>query len=347
MDEPMSNFLGVKLPIIQAPMAGVQGSDLTIAVCKAGGLGSLPCAMLSPEMIVSEIKAIKAAVSSPFNLNFFCHQMPDYSQVRHDQWQRVLKPYFDELTISCKNQPYAASRQPFNHLIADLIEPFKPEVVSFHFGLPDDELLSRVKGWGTKVLSSATTVKEALWLEAKGVDAVIAQGVEAGGHRGMFLTDDVTTQLGLFSLLPQLTARLNIPVIAAGGIANPRGVASALSMGASAVQIGTTYLLCPEANTTPLHRNALKSEAAQHTALTNIFSGRPARGIVNRVMRELGYITPDAPSFPYAGIEITQLKLAAEAVNSTDFTSLWCGQNASGCQEISAYELTRWLTGAA
>ncbi len=189
MDEPMSNFLGVKLPIIQAPMAGVQGSDLTIAVCKAGGLGSLPCAMLSPEMIVSEIKAIKAAVSSPFNLNFFCHQMPDYSQVRHDQWQRVLKPYFDELTISCKNQPYAASRQPFNHLIADLIEPFKPEVVSFHFGLPDDELLSRVKGWGTKVLSSATTVKEALWLEAKGVDAVIAQGVEAGGHRGMFLTD--------------------------------------------------------------------------------------------------------------------------------------------------------------
>jgi nitronate monooxygenase len=219
--------------------------------------------------------------------------------------------------------------------------------VSFHFGLPDDELLSRVKGWGTKVLSSATTVKEALWLEAKGVDAVIAQGVEAGGHRGMFLTDDVTTQLGLFSLLPQLTARLNIPVIAAGGIANPSGVASALSMGASAVQIGTTYLLCPEANTTPLHRHALKSEAAQHTALTNIFSGRPARGIVNRVMRELGYITPDAPSFPYAGIEITQLKLAAEAVNSTDFTSLWCGQNASGCQEISAYELTRWLTGAA
>ncbi len=342
----VKNFLGTYLPIIQAPMAGVQGSELAIAVAKAGGLGSLPCAMLSAETMVTEIKAIKSAIDTPFNLNFFCHEMPDYSQPQHDQWQRSLAPYFAELGMQCINQPYAASRQPFNHLIADIIEPFSPEIISFHFGLPDDELLSRVKGWGTKVLSSATTLKEALWLEAKGVDAVIAQGVEAGGHRGMFLTDDVTTQLGLFALLPQFVAHLNIPVIAAGGIADRSGVESAMNLGASAVQIGTSYLLCPEVKTSLLHRDALKSDAAQHTALTNIFSGRPARGIVNRIMSELGYMTPDAPSFPYAGIEMTQLKLAAEALKSNDFTSLWCGQNASGCKEVSAYQLTRLLAGA-
>jgi len=161
-------------------------------------------------------------------------------------------------------------------------------VVSFHFGLPSAELLALVKTGGSKILSSATTVDEAQWLEAHGADAIIAQGLEAGGHRGNFLSDDLTIQVGTLALVPQIVQKVRIPVIAAGGIADSKGVAAAMTLGAAGVQVGTAYLLCAEATTSAVHRAALKSEAARHTALTNLFTGRPARGIVNRIMRELG-----------------------------------------------------------
>ncbi len=338
-----TGMLGIDLPIIQAPMAGVQDSALAIAVCKAGGLGSLPCGMLSIEKIISEIKIIKKATEKPFNLNFFCHEMPEYDEKQHAKWQTVLKPYFAELGMQCASQPSGASRIPFNHDIADAIEPFRPEIISFHFGLPEKSLLARVKGWGTKVLSTATTIQEALWLESNGVDGIIAQGVEAGGHRGMFLTSDITTQVGTLSLVPQIVDKVSVPVIATGGIADSHGVQAALTLGASAVQIGTAYLLCSEAKTSALHRAALKSTASEHTAITNLFSGKPARGIVNRVMKELGYLHPATPSFPYASIEITQLRTVAEVRNSDDFSPLWSGQNISGCKEISAFDLTKSL----
>jgi nitronate monooxygenase len=186
-------------------------------------------------------------------------------------------------------------------------------------------------------------VDEARWLEAQGVDAIIAQGVEAGGHRGMFLTDDLSTQVGLFSLLPQIARAVKLPVIAAGGIADAQGVAAAMALGAAGVQVGTAYLLCPEATTSALHRAALKSESARHTALTNLFTGRPARGIVNRVMRELGPISSAPPAFPLATAAILPLRAKAEAAGNTDFTSLWSGQNASGCRDIPAGALTREL----
>ena len=341
----IKDLLGTELPIIQAPMAGAQDSALTIAVSEAGGLGSLPCGMLSIDKMVSEIQLIKAATSKPYNLNFFCHQMPDYEQEKHNVWQKTLAKYFSELGIECKNSPNSATRMPFNHDVADAIEAFNPEFISFHFGLPDNDLLARIKGWGTRIVSTATTVKEALWLEAKGVDGIIAQGVEAGGHRGMFLTKDISTQIGTFALLPQIVKKVDLPVIATGGITDAEGVKASLLLGADAAQIGTAYLLADEAKTSELHRNALKSDAAEHTALTNIFSGRPARGIVNRVMADLENMCDQAPDFPHAAIEITQLRNKAESLGDAGFSPLWCGQNVSGCLSASAKSITQELAG--
>ncbi|CAG9297399.1 NAD(P)H-dependent flavin oxidoreductase [Celerinatantimonas diazotrophica] len=339
------DLLGTDLPIIQAPMAGVQGSSLAIAVSQAGGLGSLPCGMLSTDKIVSEIALIKASTRQPFNLNFFCHELRPYDAKRQKIWRSKLKPYFTELGLDMDVATGGASRVPFSHDIADAIEPFAPEFISFHFGLPDKDLLQRVMGWGTTVISSATTVEEAIWLESRGVHGIIAQGLEAGGHRGMFLSSNLSTQMGLISLVSQVVKRVNIPVIAAGGISDNNTVKACMQLGATAVQIGTAYLLCSEAQTSPIHRQALKSEKSLHTAVTNIFSGKPARGIVNRVMDELGYMSEFVPEYPYASIEMAQLRQGAEKQGIDDFSSLWCGQNTQGCQEISAKELTRQLAG--
>ena len=344
-NKDFKQLLGTELPIIQAPMAGVQGSALAVAVSEAGGLGSLPCAMLSPEQLIAEINRIKAATAKPVNFNFFCHEMPAFDEKKQAAWQVRLKPYFDELDIDSDSLPAGASRTPFNPTTADLLEAYKPEIISFHFGLPNKELMARIKGWGTKIISTATTLKEALWLEAKGVDAIIAQGLEAGGHRGMFLSADITTQVGLAALVPQIVSQVKVPVIAAGGLADAKGVQAALLLGATAVQVGTAYLLCNEANTSQLHRAALKSTQAEHTALTTIFTGKPARGIVNRAIKELGYISKEAPAFPYASIEMGKLRTAAEKNNSAEFSPLWAGQNPSGCKEISASELTKQLAG--
>ncbi len=339
----LRQLLGVGLPIIQAPMAGVQGSALAIAVSNAGGLGSLPCAMLGLDTMRNELAAITAQCNKPFNVNFFCHVPPLPNVEREGAWRGVLAPYYKEFGIDVDTIPSGPGRIPFGSEAADVLSEFKPAVVSFHFGLPSPVLVERVKGWGTKVLSSATTVEEALWLEAHGVDAIIAQGLEAGGHRGMFLSEDLSTQVGTFALVPQIVREVRLPVIAAGGIADAKGVASAIALGAVGVQLGTAYLLCPEATTSAVHRAALKSGAARHTALTNVFTGRPARGIVNRIMRELGPVSPTAPAFPLATSAIAPLRAKAEGRGSGDFSPLWSGQNASGCKEMPAAQLTREL----
>lgn len=343
----IAHLLGIDLPIIQAPMAGVQGSAMTVAVSNAGGLGSLACAMLSLEALQGELVRINAQTRKPFNLNFFCHTTPAAHAAAHAEaearWRAALAPYYAEFGIDPDEAPAGGGRTPFSSEVADLIEPFKPPVVSFHFGLPSAALLARVKSWGGKVLSSATTVEEAVWLEAHGVDAVIAQGLEAGGHRGMFLTDDLTTQIGTMALVPQLVRAVGIPVIAAGGIADAQGVAAAIALGAGGVQVGTAYMLCPEATTSPLHRSALKSRRALHTVLTNLLSGRPARGIANRLMTELGPLSAAPPAFPLAAAALAPLRAAAELLGRDDFSTLWSGQNASGCREIPAAELTRRL----
>ncbi len=339
----LQTLLGTDLPLIQAPMAGAQGAALAIAVSNAGGLGSLPCAMLTPDAMRRELDAIKAGTNKPYNVNFFCHVPPVPSDAREARWRATLAPYYAEFGIDAATIPAGPGRAPFTAEAADVLEAFKPAVVSFHFGLPSAALLARVRGWGAKILSSATTVDEALWLEAHGVDAVIAQGVEAGGHRGMFLSDDITTQMGTFALLPQIVRAVKVPVIAAGGIADAQGVAAAMALGAAGVQIGTAYLLCPEASTSAVHRAALTGNAARHTALTNLFTGRPARGIVNRFMRDLDCINAAAPAFPLATSAMLPLRTKAEAAGSGDFSPLWSGQNASGCRAVPAAQLTREL----
>jgi nitronate monooxygenase len=335
-------MFGTELPIIQAPMAGVQDSAMAIGVCNGGGVGSLPCAMLTADGIAKEIAAIRAHVQGPFNVNFFCHTQPEPDAERERRWRTLLSPYYAELGLE---PPGTAGpvRTPFDAAAAAVLEQLKPPIVSFHFGLPAEPLLQRVRATGARILASATTVEEARWLQSKGVDAIIAQGVEAGGHRGMFLSDDVTTQLGTIALVAQLVNVLSIPVIAAGGIADAGSVRAALALGAVAVQVGTAYLLCPEATTSGVHRAALSSESARHTALTNLFSGRPARGIVNRVMRELGPLREDIPRFPFASAAILPLRAAAEAQALGDFSPLWAGQNTTGCRAIPAAELTRKL----
>lgn len=339
----LQELFGTELPIIQAPMAGVQGSALAIAVSNAGGLGSLPCALLGLDEMRRELTALKTRTDKPFNVNFFCHTEPKPDDEREARWRAALVPFYREFGIDPDTIPAGPGRTPFSSEAADVLSEFKPAVVSFHFGLPSADLVARVKAWGAKVLSSATTVPEARWLEAHGVDAIIAQGYEAGGHRGMFLSDDLTTQVGTFALLPQIVQEVKVPVIAAGGIADARGVAAAMALGAAGVQVGTAYLLCPEATTSPLHRAALKSEEAGHTAITNLFTGRPARSIVNYIMKELGPMSSAVPPFPLATSAIAPLRAKAESRGSTDFTPLWSGQNASGCREISAALLTREL----
>ena len=341
----ISSLLGTELPLIQAPMAGVQGSALAIAVSRAGGLGSLPCAMLTPGAMRDELAAVRAQTDRPFNANFFCHTPPAPDAQREAAWRAALAPYYDELGLDITAVSAGPGRAPFSDEAADVLQAFRPAIVSFHFGLPSPQLLARVRAWGALVLSSATTVDEARWLEQQGVDAVIAQGLEAGGHRGIFIGDDLTTQLGSFALLPQIVKAVRCPVIAAGGIADAKGVAAALALGAAAVQVGTAYLLCPEATTSAVHRQALKSKQAQHTTLTNLFTGRPARGIVNRLMRELGPISDKAPAFPLATAAIAPLRAKAESQGSGDFSPLWAGQNTSGCVELPAAEVTRSLMG--
>ncbi len=341
----LQKLFGIELPIIQAPMAGVQGSALAVAVSNAGGLGSLPCAMLGPDAIRQELAAIRAKTTNPFNVNFFCHAQPEPSAEREAAWRAALSPYFAEYGIDSGAIAPGPGRLPFNAESADVLSEFRPTVVSFHFGLPASDLLERVRSWGAKILSSATTVDEARWLEAQGVDAVIAQGLEAGGHRGLFLTTDLSTQIGTFALVPQIVRAVRIPVIAAGGIGDAKGVAAAMALGAAGVQVGTAYLLCHEANTSAVHRAALKSDRARVTALTNLFTGRPARGIMNRIMRELGPISAVAPAFPLATSAIAPLRAKAEGLGNGDFSPLWAGQNATGCKEISAAALTRELAG--
>ncbi len=324
-------------------MAGVQGSALAAAVCNAGGLGSLPCATLGGEALRRELTTLAAHTSKPFNVNFFCHLPPAVDTVREAAWRQALQPYYQALGLSSDDIPGGPGRMPFDHAAADLLDEVRPRVVSFHFGLPTADLMARVRAMGSKIIASATTIDEARWLEARGVDAIIAQGLEAGGHRGHFLSHDLTVQMGTFALVPQMVRAVQTPIIAAGGIADAAGVAAAMSLGAAGVQVGTAYLLCPESTTSQVHRAALLSDRALHTAVTNVFSGRPARGIMNRLMQDLGAMSDLPPEFPLATNALAPLRKSAEAHGHGDFSPLWAGQNASQCRELGAAELTRQL----
>ena len=341
-DRRILDLLGIELPMLQAPMAGASGPAMAIAVANAGGLGALPCAMLSGEQVRDEIEAFRAACPGrPLNLNFFCHQPPAPDPDRAARWKQALKPYYQEVGADFEAPTPVSNRAPFDEQSCQLVEHLRPEVVSFHFGLPEPALQQRVKAAGAKVLSSATTVEEAVWLAAHGCDAIIAMGYEAGGHRGMFLSDDITSQIGTFALVPQIADAVRLPVIAAGGIGDHRGLVAALALGASAVQLGTAYLFCPEAKVSAAHRRALDSAPASDTALTNLFTGRPARGINNRIMRELGPMSDLAPRFPLAGGALMPLRAITDPQGNSDFSNLWSGQALRLGKAMPAEQLTR------
>jgi nitronate monooxygenase len=334
---------GIELPIIQAPMGGLAFSDMAVAVSQAGGLGSLGCALLSVEQARKELETIRRRTSRPINANFFCHQPPRDDRALQMNWRQRLDAYYVQLQVDDNNPISRSGLTPFSENMCDLVVEFHPEIVSFHFGLPDRNLLLRIREAGVKILSTATSVDEARWLEDRGCDAIIAQGFEAGGHRGMFMTEDVSTQIGTMALVPQVVDAVKVPVIAAGGIADARGIIAAFALGAAAVQIGTAYLHCAEAQIGPLYRQALKDAKDNETAITNVFTGRPARAIVNHLMRELGPMSDAVPDFPLAAATLAPLRAKAEMAGSTDFTPLLSGQAARLGRELPAAELTKRL----
>src|SRR5450830_1475971 len=347
MANRVTDLLGIEFPVIQAPMVAAALGDMVAAVAQAGGLGSLACPALDAQQIRAEMQLIRSLTDKPVNLNFFCHRQPEVDMAREMAWRAHLQPYYVELGIDPALPIPSSVRHPFGDEMCQVVEECRPGVVSFHFGVPSPELLARVKATGAVVLSSATTVAEAVWLEQHGCDAIIAQGWEAGGHRGMFLTDDIDAQVGTMALVPQIADAVKLPVIASGGIADARGVRAALVLGADAVQVGTAYLLCPESRISPAYRAALEATNDGQTRLTNVFTGRPARGIANRLLREVGPMSPLAPAFPLAGGASLLLKQKAEAQGSGDFSLLWSGQAARLAPALPAAELTRLLAAAA
>jgi nitronate monooxygenase len=342
-DRRFLDLVKIEHPIVLAPMAGSMDADLAIAVAQAGGLGSLPVGMLDEQKMRAQIARFRAATAKPINLNFFVNKQPQLNNAREHAWRERLKPYYIEFGIDAAAPVPSSTRTPFHVALCAAVEEIKPDVVSFHYGLPEAALLKRVKDAGCVVMSSATTVAEARWLEANGCDVVIAQGYEAGGHRGMFLTDNLATQAGTFALVPQIADAVKLPVIAAGGVTDARGIAAALALGASAAQLGTAYLFCPESKILDPHRAALKAARDDGTVLTNVMTGRPARGFINRVMRELGPINDVAPEFPLAAGALAPLHAKAQARGSGDFSPMWAGQAASLGRELPARELTAKL----
>jgi nitronate monooxygenase len=346
-DSRILDLFGIQFPIVQAPMAGSNWSEMVIAVSEAGGLGSLPCALFTVEQARDELEKIRRETARPINVNFFCHEPPQPDAAREARWRQRLQRYYMELGIDSSESVAAASRRPFDEQMCDLVVEFHPEVVSFHFGLPDEKLLGKVRDSGTKIISSATSVDEARWLQDRGCDAIVAQGYEAGGHRGIFLSEDVSTQPTTMALVPQIADAVDVPVIAAGGIADGRGIAAAFALGASAVQIGTAFLFCPEARISPIYRQALRHVKDNETVLTNVITGRPARSILNRLIRELGPMSDDVPQFPLAADALAPLRSKSESSGSGDFIPFWSGQAAPLGREIPAGELTKRLAAEA
>ena len=348
-DRRIIDLFKTEFPIVLAPMAGVMDADLVIAAAQGGALGSLPCAMISPEKAREQVKIIRQRVSAPVNLNFFCHQAGRRRSCARGGWRAAARALTTRsIGLDPAAPVNAANRAPFD--ARDVRDrrgaeaggrqlPFRPAGAR--------RCSSASRRPAAIVMSSATIVQEAIWLEENGADVIIAQGAEAGGHRGMFLTDNIAEQPGTFALVPQVVDAVKVPVIAAGGIADGRGIAAAFALGASGVQIGSAYLRCPESKVIAPARAMLAQARDDSTVITNVMTGRPARGVANRVMREVGPISPDAPAFPHAATALGPLKAAAEKLGKVDFTNLWAGQAVRLGREMPAAELTRALAGAA
>ena len=350
-DYRLIDLLRIEHPLVLAPMAGLGTVELAASVCAGGGLGSLGCVGLSPERVVQAVDKLRTLTGKPINTNFFCHRAAQNDPAREADWRDRLAPYYGEFELDLPPAVGQSEILPFDDAVCSAVEQVKPEVVSFHFGLPEPVLLARVKAAGCRVMASATTVAEARWLEAHGADVIIAQGYEAGGHRGMFLTanlqEEAASQPGTLALVPQIADAVGVPVVAAGGIADGRGIAAAFALGAAGVQIGTAYLFCPEAAVSSLYREALRQARADTTIVTDVFSGRPARALCNRLPRELGLFHGMTPDFPMPMLTLAPLRRKAERQGSREFSPYWAGQAAPLGREMPAEALTRALAEAA
>ena len=333
-DRRFLDLVGTEHPIIQAPMAGAGGVDLCVAAIEGGALGSLPCGMLSPKQVRAQVDEVRTRTAKPFGLNFFCHRMP--READDSAWRALLQVYYNEFEVEPGNG--GPMRLPFDGDMAAVVEELRPPVISFHFGLPGEDLLARAKASGAIVIGNATSVEEARWLEERGVDAIIAQGFEAGGHTGRFIERDPAEALGLFALIPQVADAVSVPVIAAGGIGDGRGIAAALTLGASAVQLGTAYLHAPESTISAAHRNRLHEG---RTVFTNLFTGGLARGLRGRLMGGLGPVRNEAPPYPLASGALAPIRAAAEKRGDFGFGPMWAGQAAPLGKAIPAADLTR------
>ena len=337
-DRRFLDLVGAEHPIVQAPMAGAGGVELAAAAMEGGALGSLPCGMLSPDEVRRQVEDLRSRAKGPFCLNFFCHRM---ASADDGAWRRLLQPYYDEYSVAPGNG--GAMRLPFDETMADMVEALSPPVVSFHFGLPEPQLLDRVKASGAVVIGNATNVEEAVWLGERGVDAIIAQGAEAGGHVGRFL-DPGSEAIGTMALVPRIVDAVRVPVIAAGGIGDARGIAAAFMLGASAVQLGTAYLHTPEARISDVHRQRLGDG---RTVVTNLMTGGLARGVHGRLVDELGAMRPEAPPYPLASAALAPIRAAAEKRGEYGFGPMWAGQAAPLGRPLPAAELTRKLAAEA
>ena len=337
----LTELLGIAYPIVQAPMAGFSMSALAAAVSNAGGLGSLGSALLGPEQLRAGLRDLRAATNRPVNANFFVHAPPVEDPARRARMQARLRPYYDELGIALPDPP-PEPPPPFDDASLEVVLSERPGVVSFHFGLPQAAHLEALREAGIHVLSSATTVEEARWLEAQGVAAVIAQGYEAGGHRGTFKSPLEAARIGTMALVPQIVDAVACPVIAAGGIMDGRGIAAALMLGAAGAQLGTAFLGCPEASVSPLHRAALRASEGG-TRVTKVFTGKPARALANRYVLEMADAEDDALAFPLLRPLVAPLAQAAAARGSGDFLPLYAGQGAPLARELPAAELFETL----
>jgi nitronate monooxygenase len=333
-------LLGLAHPIVQAPMSGFAPPALAAAVCNAGGLGSIGCAGIPPERVREQVVALRQATNRPYNLNFFAHMRPRLDPDAAARMSARLGPYFAEFRLGSVPEP-KEPLAPFGEEYLALVLEVRPRVVSFHFGLPDAATVRQVKEAGCAILSSATTVAEARSLEASGADVIIAQGYEAGGHRGSFSGSPGAGMVGTMALVPQIADAVRVPVIAAGGIADGRGIAAAFALGAGGVQLRTAFLGCPEATVSPIHRTRLRTATDDSTELTRAFSGRPARALRNRFVAEMADSEP--LEFPLQGSLAGPLWQLPSEDARAEFMPLWSGQAASLIREMPAGQLVETL----
>jgi len=338
----LCTLLGIRYPLIQAPMAGSSTPELAIAASRSGAMGSIAAAMLNPEQLRDHCRHVRDNSNGQYNVNFFAHAAPTLDPAKDAAMQDLLDPAYKALElpdVPAASIPFPSFDQ---HQLALMLSE-KPTVVSFHFGLPDKKSVQALKHAGIKILCSATCVAEARDLDANGVDAIIAQGFEAGGHRGTFSKPYEKGEIGTMALVPQVVDAVRVPVIAAGGIADGRGIAAALALGADGVQIGTAFLRCPESATNSTYRAALTNAGDAQTRITHAFSGRPARGIENRYIAEMAGKEDLLPDFPIPNSLTGPMRAASGKANSPDYMSLWSGQAGPLSRDLPAGELVETL----